>query len=241
MHRFLVEPDAWDADHVRFSAAQAHQLRAVLRLRTGDRVRVFDGQRACDRVVELVSPSAGRLVGDELPQPAEPRTHLAVYPSLLPRDKFETVLQKLTEVGATTIVPVLTRRSLVRELPDERRLARWRAIVREATEQSGRGRTPCLWAPATFEQAIAAAPGRRLLAYAAEVGLTLDTALGEPAPEAVSLFVGPEGDFTPEEVDQARLGGAQVVTLGPRVLRAETASPVFAALVLYELEGRSSP
>jgi 16S rRNA (uracil1498-N3)-methyltransferase len=239
MHRFLVESEGWHADRVVFSAAQAHQIAAVLRLKPGDHVRVFDGQRPCDRLVELTSASDGRLLPDEVRQAAEARTRLIVCPSLLPRDKFELVLQKLTEVGVSRIVPVVCERSVVREMPDERRLSRWRAILREAAEQSGRGRVPELSPPEPFGQAVASAPDLRLLAYAAEPGLSLVAALTPDAP-LVSVFVGPEGDFSPGEVARACEAGARIVSLGPRILRAETASLVLAALVLYELEGRST-
>ena len=73
------------------------------------------------------------------PQAAEPRTRLVVYPALLQRDKFEPVLQKLTEIGAAAIVPLLTARGVVREAPDEHRQMRWRSILRESAEQCGRG------------------------------------------------------------------------------------------------------
>ena len=235
LHRFLVPAERWSGPRVEFSPRQAHQLRRVLRLQAGDRVRVFDGERPCDALVELVSSDAGRVVG-EAPQAAEPLARLVAYPALLPREKFETVLQKLTELGVSAIVPVISQRTLVREAPDPQRLARWRAILIEATEQSGRGRVPELGQAQPFSSAIVEARGARLLAYAAEPGLRLaDALLNAPLP-TVSLFVGPEGDFEPAEVALARQAGAAIVTLGPRILRAETASPVFAALVLYELE-----
>jgi 16S rRNA (uracil1498-N3)-methyltransferase len=239
LHRFLVPPEQWHhAATVEFSQPQAHQLERVLRLQPGDRVRVFDGERPCDAVVELVSAREGRIV-DEVAQAAEPRTRVCAYPCLLPREKFESVLQKLTEVGVAAIVPVLSQRALVREAPDEARLARWRAILREATEQSGRGRVPELRPAQAFAKALRQAPGTRLVAYAEQRdGLSLPDAL-DGAVEAVSLFVGPEGDYSPDEVAQARQAGARIVSLGSRILRAETASPVFAALVLYELERES--
>jgi 16S rRNA (uracil1498-N3)-methyltransferase len=238
MHRFLVPAERWRGDSIEFSQEQAHQLKRVLRLGRGDNVRVFDGERPCDAVVELLSSSEARIVG-EAPQAAEPRTTLLVYPALLPRDRFETVLQKLTEVGASAIVPIITQRSLVRAAPDEQRLARWRVILIEATEQAGRGRVPELGPVQPFSSAMLEAPGPRLLAYAAEPGFSLAEALPEAPMATVSLFVGPEGDFEPAEVDLARQAGARIVTLGPRILRAETASPIFAALVLYELERRT--
>jgi 16S rRNA (uracil1498-N3)-methyltransferase len=233
-HRFLV--DSISGDAVTFSDEQSHQLRHVLRLHSGDTVRVFDGVAPTDLLVKLTD--AGGLVIGECPQRAEPRTALTVYPALLRRDKFEPVLQKLTELGVAAIVPTLTAHGLIPEAPDARRLDRWRAIVREASEQCGRGRVPTLHAGVPFSQAISQADGTVLLAFEGEQRLDLQTAL-RGRPDSVSLLVGPEGGFSPEEVALAR-DRASVVTLGPRILRAETAAVVAAALVLYELGDLSS-
>lgn len=238
-HRFSIAVSQLSDGSVTFTPDQSHQLRNVLRLRPGDHVRVFDGLLSADQIVELANTSEGRVVG-ETPHAPEPRTHLAAYPALLQRDKFEPVLQKLTEVGAASITPVITARGLVREGPDERRMARWRAIVTEAAEQSGRGRVPMIGGALPFEAALCAAPGLKLVAYEAERQQQLRTALAT-RPDVVAVFVGPEGGFTPDEVLRARELGAAVITLGPRVLRTETASPVLAALVLYELGDLSWP
>jgi 16S rRNA (uracil1498-N3)-methyltransferase len=237
-HRFFVSADQLRGDAVRFSEDQAHQLRSVLRLRIGDVVRVFDGLTPVDRLVELVGPGQGAVV-DTRPQPAEPKTKLAMYPALLHRDKFEPVLQKLTEIGAAAITPVITARSLVREPPDQRRQERWRAILREAAEQCGRGVVPDLLPAKAFAQAIDSAEGTVVVAYERERRRGLRDVL-VPPPPSVALFVGPEGGFAPEEADCAERAGAHLVTLGRRVLRTETASPVLAALVLYELGDLSS-
>jgi 16S rRNA (uracil1498-N3)-methyltransferase len=239
-HRFLVAGEQVQGDRVVFSAAQWHQLHAVLRLRIGDGVQVFDGVEPIDHVVELVGPATGRIV-DVRPQAREPMTRLIMYPSLLPREKFESVLQKVTEVGVAAIVPVVTARSLVRQPPDEHRQERWRVILREATEQSGRGVVPELLPARDFSRAIEQARGEGsvVMAYEDERRRTLREALAR-ARQTVSLFVGPEGGYAPEEVAFATQSGAQLVTLGPRVLRTETASPILAALVLYELGDLSS-
>jgi 16S rRNA (uracil1498-N3)-methyltransferase len=238
-HRFFVSPDQLGADEVTFVAAQAHQIRSVLRLRAGDQVRVFDGLALEDRVVELLDASRGRVIGTA-PRAPEPRTRLTVYPALLQRDKFESVLQKLTEVGVAAIAPVITSHCLVRSAPDDARLARWTAILRESTEQSGRGVVPMLLPTVGFAEAIASAQGTRVVAYERERRRSLRDALAS-RPECVALFVGPEGGFTSEEIECARQAGAELVTVGPRVLRAETASPVLAALVLYEQDDLSWP
>jgi len=230
----MVETLSGDA--VTFSAEQSHQVRHVLRLNTGDTVRVFDGARPIDFLVEL-TPAGGRVIG-ECPQRPEPRTLLTVYPALLRRDKFEPVLQKLTELGVMAIVPTLTARGLVREPPDPRRMERWQAIMREATEQCGRGRLPTLHPAVPFSEAIRQADGTVLLAFEGEHTVDVRHALSEK-PMSVSVLVGPEGGFSPEELAQAK-GRSSSVTLGPRILRAETASLVATALVLYELGDLSS-
>jgi 16S rRNA (uracil1498-N3)-methyltransferase len=237
-HRLFIDADQRSGERVRFTDAQWHQLRSVLRLRESDTVRVFDGIEPVDLVVRLSGHAIG-IAEAQLPQASEPRTRLVVYPALLRRDKFETVLQKLTEIGAAAIVPVITARSLVRDVPDDRRRERWRAIMREATEQSCRGVVPELASALTFEAAIHTAEGIRIVAYEGEPRHDVRAAL-RSRPSTVSLFVGPEGGFETAEARCAREAGAQLVTLGPRILRTETASPVLAALVLYELGDLSS-
>jgi 16S rRNA (uracil1498-N3)-methyltransferase len=238
LHRFLTTER--HGDEVEFSTAQARQIERVLRLRRGDRVCAFDGEAPIDLVVELTGPNVGRIV-ERCPQPPEPRTRLIAYPALLQRDKFEPVLQKLTELGVASMVPVLTARGLVREPPEAARLARWQAILQEATEQSGRGRVPRLHAAMQFDEAVkrASQEGATVFAYEEEHHATLREALRD-AGDTVSIFVGPEGGYTREEARLAREIGARVITLGPRVLRTETASPVLAALVLHERGDLSS-
>jgi 16S rRNA (uracil1498-N3)-methyltransferase len=232
-HRFFVSPPSISNEWVSFREDQVHQMRHVLRLGVGDVVRVFDGVLHCDRLVELVAPERGRVAG-ECGQAAEPVTRLVAYPALLQRDKFESVLQKLTEVGVVAVAPVITARGLVREAPDERRCARWQAILREAAEQCGRGHVPALLPSVAFAAGLGRAEGRVLVAYEEGQREQLSVALAD-RPAIVSAFVGPEGGFTADEAGLAKQTGARLVRLGPRTLRAETASPLLAALVLYEL------
>jgi len=239
-HRFFVAPSRVQGDEVHFAEAQVHQLRSVLRLRPGDQVQVFDGTTPYDFAVELGEKFDRGVVVGQRPHAPDPRTRLVVFPALLQRDKFESVLQKLTEVGASAIAPVITARSVVREPPDERRYARWSTILRAASEQSGRGSLPRLLPVTSLTAALGDGQGRLILAYEAERRRELHAALAD-RPSCVSLYVGPEGGYAVEEVDAARRAGAEVISLGPRVLRTETASPLLAALVLYELGDLSWP
>jgi 16S rRNA (uracil1498-N3)-methyltransferase len=241
-HRFAVGPEAVSQGQIRFPARVARQMRRVLRLTPGDVVTAFDGQGS-EYTVSLVSlRDEGALGAIEARREggAEPRLRITLYQALLPREKFEVVLQKGTEVGVAAFVPLETERSLVKGAAlDARRLERWRRIVAEAAEQSGRVVLPGLAEPLTFRQALEELPaGPALLAWERETSLSVREALMSLKRRLregpLALFVGPEGGFTEAEALAARAAGAVTISLGPRVLRAETAGLVLAALSLYQ-------
>jgi 16S rRNA (uracil1498-N3)-methyltransferase len=242
MHRFFIDPQQIAGPRVRFDDDQAHQMRRVLRLRPGDRVLALDGRgRQYEVVLEEVTNArvAGKVTATA-EAAGEPDARLTLFQSLLRREKFEWVLQKGTEIGVAHFAPVITRRSLVRDAEDvtPEKLERWRRIIKEAAEQSGRGRLPQLHAPVTFEDAL-----RELIDYAkvvllwerAESGGMSAALAGLPPAPTVALFIGPEGGYDEHEVAQARAAGAAVASLGPRILRTETAAIVAATLALHFL------
>lgn len=241
MHRFFITPEQRAGLIIRFDDDQAHQMRRVLRLRPGQRVLALDGLgRQYEVLLEVVSDRrAGGRVAAESAATGEPRVRLTLFQSLLPREKFEWVLQKGTEIGVAGFVPVITKRSLVRDADAAaNKMERWRRIIREAAEQSGRGVLPQLSAPMPFDVAAPAAMANdcALIAWEGETARALPDALGDRRDAAaVALFIGPEGGFEPGEIDAARSRGGITVTFGPRVLRTETAAIVGAALVLHEL------
>jgi 16S rRNA (uracil1498-N3)-methyltransferase len=228
-----------------------HQIRNVLRLKPGDRVILLDNS-GWEYQVELGEVSQGRVAGQVLQKSlatSEPRTKITLYQSLLRARAFESVLQKCTEVGVVAFVPVVAARCIISSLEDigEKKLERWRRIILEAAEQSRRGRLPVLRRALLLRQAWQeasrggltvvpweeAGPGR----LAQEKSNSLASVLKgvQPTPFSINLFIGPEGGFTPQEIDQGQRYGAVPVTLGPRILRAETAGLVATAATLYEL------
>jgi 16S rRNA (uracil1498-N3)-methyltransferase len=242
MHRFFIDPHQIAGPNVRFDDDQAHQMRRVLRLRPGDRVLALDG-RGRQHEVALEEVTNARVTGKvkaTTEAAGEPAARLTLFQSLLRREKFEWVLQKGTEIGVTRFTPVITRRSLVRDADDvtPEKMERWRRITKEAAEQSERGRLPELGAPITFEAALGQAKDYTKAIFlwerAGHGGLTNALAGLPPAP-AVALFIGPEGGYEDAEVEQARAAGAAVVSLGPRILRTETAAIVAATLALGAL------
>jgi 16S rRNA (uracil1498-N3)-methyltransferase len=216
-------------------ASEAHYLTAVLRLAPGAVLEVFDGEGGAHEARLVV---AGAGLGLELgprhdaPAPAA-RVHLAF--ALARGERCDLAVQKATEVGVARLTPFQAARSVVR-LDAERgaeRSRRWQRIAAEAARQCGRADVPVVDPPTTLAGVLAQVPPgfRALLFY--EAG-------GEPVAEAVDpaapghlLVVGPEGGFAPEEVEAAIAAGARLTSLGPRILRFETAAIVASALVQH--------
>ena len=247
MHRFFVAPEAFAGDAVCVKGEQAHQMRRVLRLRPGDRVILLDGEgHGCDAVLESYGKEEARFgIARRWDAAGEPAVHITLYQAVLKGERFTWVLQKGTEVGVSRFVPLVCERNVVGDLAAiEGRRVRWERIIREAAEQSGRARLPELMPAQLFRtvakliasEASRAAPSP-LIAWEGERSASLRQALAGRnlgAGSRIELFVGPEGGFTDHEIDLARRSGITSFSLGPRILRAETAGPVVAALILYE-------
>jgi len=241
MHRFFI-PRQWiDHDKVVIKGEQVHQIRNVLRMGKGDRILVLDNS-GWQYEVELRSVSREQVEGVVLEKNlslAEPRTEITFYQALLKGEKFEFILQKGTELGIARFVPMVCERcvaGLAKDVSDKK-LNRWQRIIAEAAEQSQRGKLPLLEPVLSFDQACQSAAGFSLLAWEGEQALGLRAALrGQMTKDtsSVNLFIGPEGGFSQAEVEFARARGVLPITLGSRVLRAETAGLVAAAAILYE-------
>jgi 16S rRNA (uracil1498-N3)-methyltransferase len=257
MNRFFVSKKSFHGQTVLLGSDHAHQLRDVLRMKEGEHIVVLDNE-GLEYDVVLTQVRREQVVGqikEKSPASGEPAVQVTLFQSLLTRDKFEVVLQKCTEVGVTEFVPMVTERSLIREtFIKPEKVDRWQRIITEAAEQSHRGRIPKLSPPVTFEQALggladfdcrlitwpAPESAIRLADYRgpAEGGLSLRQALradNKNVPRTVALLIGPEGGFSEREVELAKESGAIPITLGPRILRTETAAIVASALVLYEV------
>ncbi len=219
-HRFFSARDLAAGDTVTLSNDERHHAR-VVRVREGEEVEVFDGRGAGffgvyeGETIRLTTPAPDR----ESPAPI----HLAM--AIIQLEKFEMVLQKATELGVRSIIPMITERVELRPERYRGKQERWRKIVFEAVKQSGRTRIPEVEEPATFEEIIKR-EGERII-FDADV---------EQRPTANSqrstLLIGPEGGFSEAELSAARDAGCAFAQLGPRRLRAETAAIVAAALAV---------
>ena len=245
MHRFFVPEDCINGDEVTLSGDVALQLHRVLRSRPGERIVVLDGSGWEYLVIldGVTSARAHGVIAQRSLSEGEPHVNVTLYQAVLKADRFEYVLQKGTELGISTFVPTVCERSIPRETGVARaqdRLARWRRILTEAAEQSGRGRVPSLQQPVRFIQACDEVEGMAIITWVDGGGTGIKTVLEPWRSEVddhpwVSVFIGPEGGFTEGEIDHARSRGIVSVSLGRRVLRSETAGIAAAVAILYEL------
>jgi 16S rRNA (uracil1498-N3)-methyltransferase len=244
MHRSFISDENLCGEIVVLKGQQAHQVRNVMRMSPGDHIIVLDN-KGWEYEVVLESVGKSEIKGkvrEKREATGEPSVQITLYQSLLKQDKFEWILQKCTEVGVKRFVPLITQRSVIRTLDaiNPKKLARWQSIITEAAEQSGRGRIPQVSPPMDFEDSLVNLAGFDccLIAFPQTQGVGVRRALQhghKRAPTTITLFVGPEGGFTQEEVEHSRARGAIPISLGPRTLRTETAAVVAASLILYEL------
>lgn len=243
-YRFFVDASAFDGERVRlFDPELGHQLATVLRLGRGDRVVLLDGE-GWQYTVALETVDRRGTVSGAIESctvaGGEPRIALTVYLPIIRAERFEWALQKGVELGAAAFVPTLCARS-IDAAPDERRLARWRRIVREAAEQSRRGRLPRLASALSFDEACMqfTPQSPALLLWegdgARPLAAALHTLRRDASLAALGIFSGPEGGLTDDERRYAERHGIMSVSLGPRTLRAETAPVAATAIIMYEL------
>jgi 16S rRNA (uracil1498-N3)-methyltransferase len=221
-HRFHSNLPLTSGALIELAGDELHHAR-VLRLREGEPVEVFDGRGMA--FTGATEGSASIRLGDPAPSRESPlAVHLAM--SVINLDKFELVLQKATELGAAAITPLLTDRMEVRVERFRGKRERWQKILFEAVKQSGRSVIPALHDAIAFDEAIAG-EGVKVVYDADE----RSTATGQPG-NPVTLYIGPEGGFSPRELELAREQGAAFASLGPRRLRAETAAIVAIARIV---------
>lgn len=230
--RLFVDQPLAPGARLELSAAQAHRLRAVMRLRAGDAIALFngvDGEWAAE-LEEAGKRGAAALVRDRRrAQADEPDLWLLFAP--VKRLRIDMIAEKATELGASSLVPVLTRRTVAERVNEDR----LRAIAIEAAEQCGRLTVPRV-APARPLAAVLTEwpAGRRLIVLdESGGGAPIAQALRPLEPGPAAILVGPEGGFADSELDALRsLSFAVAVGMGPRTLRAETAA--LAALACYQ-------
>ena len=223
LHRFFVGPDAVQGDRATLAGDQAKQIADVLRLGSGERVvLVRDGEETLVRL-DVVGRSGveGAVVGRHACL-AEPKVRVTLALPLLRGDRSEEVVEAVTQLGVSRIVPFTSERSVARELSDAKR-GRWERIARGSAETARRGRVPEIVPLVAWSELFDLVDPPVLVAWEGEHERRMRGEVPVDA-DRLSLVIGPEGGLTPNEIAFARARGAAIVTLGSRNLRSETAA-----------------
>jgi 16S rRNA (uracil1498-N3)-methyltransferase len=246
MHRFYIAPENWNPDRLALDEAGAHHALDVLRLKPGDRAVVFNGEGG-EAVVEITGVHKQRVDLRALQQsrtaPLPCRITLA---QAVPKGKnMELIIEKATELGAAAVAPLLSERTVI-QLDDRdagKKRKKWQGAAVEACKQCGQNWLPVVLQPQTPGDFFRAAPRFDLMLIASlqpdavhfKSVLADYVATHGKRPASVLILVGPEGDFTPAEIALAKTSGCRPITLGPIILRTETAAIYCLSLLGYEL------
>ena len=242
LSRFFVPPSLLDPEDLRLDEAESHHCVEVLRHREGDRVVVFNGEGA-EWTAEITHAARRetllRAVAMHRTEPLPARITLA---QAIPKGKnMELIIQKATELGAAGIIPLVSERTIVRldAAEAEDRREKWQRVAIEACKQCGQNWLPKIGTPVSVERLLASPPEVDLLLIAAidRDARRLKSILAErpTRPGSALVMIGPEGDFTPAEYGVARSRGCLPLSLGPIILRTETAAIYTMSVLAHEL------
>ena len=247
LHRFYLPPERWEESSPELDPADAHHAADVLRLGVGDTITLFDGQgrEALATLSEVTRKRAHLVLGEHR---ATLKTRCAItLAQAVPKGKnMDLVIQKAVELGASALIPLLSERTVVRlegAADAARKQERWQSIAVEACKQCGQNWMPEVGLPRTMKEFLSNPPTADLLLIASlqphsrpvkEVIASFEKAQGT-LPASVVILIGPEGDFTPEETAQALAVGVVPITLGPIILRTETAAIYSLSVLGHEL------
>ena len=237
MYRFYVSADQLAEKEVFISGGDVNHIKNVLRLEVGDWIVACDGN-GTDYVSRIQSIEKVQPTGTELP------VRITLFQGMPKKDKLELIIQKAVELGACEIVPVMTKRTVVKlseEKKINKRLERWQSIAYAAAKQCDRGIIPTVHKPVSYEEALAMADqlDYNVILYELQTGMEEARKIVDQAckQRSLGIFIGPEGGFEPEEVERAMTRNIHPMTLGKRILRTETAGMALLSILMFQMQG----
>jgi 16S rRNA (uracil1498-N3)-methyltransferase len=246
MHRFYISPENWDPRALTLRESEAHHARDVLRMKRGDRVVVFNG-RGREITAEIVDLARDEVRLRKLQENETPTLRCRItLGQAIPKGKnMDLIVQKAVEIGAAEIAPLISERTIVDldAKEAEQKREKWRQIAIEAAKQCGQNWLPTVDAPRKLKDFFTQQPAHdlRLIGSLQPDAIHLKNVLADYAaqhgdrPKSILMMVGPEGDFTPAELALAKSNGCQPITLGPIILRVETAAIYCLSVLSHEL------
>ena len=251
MHRFYIAPEDWNPDSLVLRGAEAHHGRDVLRLQPGGRVVVFNG-RGHEITAEIAKITRQKILLRKMHEArVQPLPCQITLAQAIPKGKnMDLIVQKAVEIGAAEIAPLISERTIVHLEAKEaaQKQAKWQQVAIEAAKQSGQNWLPAVQTPRKLSDFFANAGLQRLrlIGSLQSDAMHLKAVLADyerehhARPASVLMCIGPEGDFTPAELNLARSNGCRPITLGPIILRVETAAIYCLSVLSYELLAKPS-
>lgn len=244
MHHFFVTPDQVDEQNIYIKGSDVNHMRNVLRMKTGGQVEVSDGNnlKYLCKIVDYETDRAVLKILERRKADTELLSKLYLFQGLPKSDKMELIVQKAVELGAYKIVPVATKRCVVKldVKKAEKKVERWNSIAESAAKQAGRSIIPEVSEVMSYQAALRMVKELDvvLIPYELAEGMEETKAVikAMKSGQSVGIFIGPEGGFEQEEVEEAVMQGAKPVTLGRRILRTETAGMAMLSILMFELE-----
>jgi len=235
MSRLFIDQPLSEHSEVTVTDEIHHYISNVLRMKTGDPLYVFNGAphqyaatiRSTNRKKTIIQLKESVSVDTESP------LKVIIAQSVPKGQKMDDLIPKITELGVFKIVPLITDRSDLKKVSDNK-LNRWQKIATHSAEQTGRSIIPKISSPMKLSEFLSVQTGTNtILLYELEESLNLKSTLQKITSNTLTLIIGPEGGFSPEEIESARAQGCHIVSLGKRILRTETVAPAVLAIVQF--------
>ncbi len=246
MHHFFVTPEQIGQRDICITGGDVNHIRNVLRMQPGEQITVSSGEDGKEYRCEIAQIGEDSVTAKIMwieESDAELPSQICLFQGLPKSDKMELIIQKAVELGAAKIVPMATKRAVVRldAKKEEAKRKRWNAISESAAKQAKRRIVPEVTRVMTFAEAVEYAGrfDKKLIPYELADGMdrTRELIAGIAPGESVAVFIGPEGGFDEQEIDHARAAGIEPITLGRRILRTETAGMTVLSVLMFQLEG----
>ena len=246
MYRFYVSADQLAEKEVFISGGDVNHIKNVLRLEVGDWIVACDGNGTdyVSRIQSICSDEDVASIEKVQPTGTELPVRITLFQGMPKKDKLELIIQKAVELGACEIVPVMTKRTVVKlseEKKINKRLERWQSIAYAAAKQCDRGIIPTVHKPVSYEEALAMADqlDYNVIPYELQTGMEEARKIVDQAckQRSLGIFIGPEGGFEPEEVERAMTRNIHPMTLGKRILRTETAGMALLSILMFQMQG----
>lgn len=242
MHRFFVESKNIDEKNIKIEQEDVKHIKSVLRLDVGDEIEVSNklGTDYKCKISELSKETVMCEILESSMSRGESDIDIVLFQGLPKSTKMELIVQKSTELGVKKIVPLVTARCITKindRKKEDKKIERWSKIAEEAAKQSKRGVIPQISNVMSFKEALDYLKDEDtiIVPYESEENLGIKKVLKECTSKKINVIIGPEGGFDDSEIQELKSMDAHIVTLGPRILRTETAGFTTSALILYEL------